>query len=88
MDIVFSKLEEWSSKVCLTPFVICSYPFDYWIGTYCQERELEEINRADFSEGDSRQCGAINFPSFLGIKDMFVTRWNSWEVLNTGEFEI
>lgn len=55
------------------------------LGTYCQERELEGINKADYSENyDNPLCRWTipGIPSLLTIPDTWVARWACWEATN------
>jgi hypothetical protein len=56
------------------------------VGTYCQEREIEAINRTDYTNDNDNKFfpkPMLGLPKILSFKDLFTFRWNSWEVINT-----
>jgi hypothetical protein len=72
---------EWNLKVTHT-----LRHLRYQKGTYCQERELEAINRQDYTQGNDNKFfpnALWKFPKILSFKDIFGFRWRSWEVVNT-----
>lgn len=62
------------------------HSFSSILGTYCQEKEIEEINRIEYSDDDKYELGKLRIPRFVKIGEILKSRWNSWEVINTGLF--
>lgn len=55
-------------------------------GTYCQERELEEISKVDYSSYHETYfpSDCFQIPKLLPFTELMSVRWNSWEVINIG----
>lgn len=62
-------MKKWSETPCL------------FVGTYCQQREVEAITESVDDDGGVCCCDAGHLPRCLSLNVAFGQRWMAWEVL-------
>jgi hypothetical protein len=81
MDLLHFNFAVWNSKVKKQKDSSSYYPIRFFLGTYCQQREVEAITEDIDKNRGLCCCEAGRFPHMLSLNAAFTQRWLAWEVI-------